>query len=701
MPDKQRENHKIAREPEDLLEIVERIRSVPRVKPSRAFKARMTLYTYVPSLGEQLVSRREARRPERRGLGPEGKWRPAALMSLARIATAVALIIIVAFGVFGALTIAASNSQPGDALYSMKRFKEDLELTFTWGKSDKANKNLTLAQTRLDELDKLITSKKLDPANLLSVASDYSARRGAVEETLQRDGAGIDTQGLASRLKVIKTTEANLEKRLAAAGPTASLSPASGALVTVRDSSGRPTLGGRSLFKAKADVDGQVSLTADPGGKDGAGDLEVYIQLDDRSELLPVFGASFEASSGSISGAVTPRMQALELGQPQLFTLTLTSSDGASMGGKTVRLVDRTGTSSVNGVAGGVSVVTDSDGRCAFTLIKNSLDRVSRIEATVADAPGAELGQVLVVGGLKNGAGGARRGGVSVTSSGPSAGPQNIELDNGLVRISASGSRPGYVVDSVAGIAQPGKAGPLYDPLAVGENGAPADGLRMTGPRITFANADAAGYQVDLETASGLRKSYSVLLAKGNAYAIVRCSLDAPASGALSDQPGAQVEISRLEVPQGATFIVSDGRVSPSVTGSPFSTDLQVGRPYAVVGTDGSPAILACPVDSETYPGGWLVGRSYIAPYVQRQSLDEEPNASFTFLLGTGDARTIDSIKRKSLEGAGRLSAAQEAGQLSTDGFLVDTYPSLEGLRKGKQTLTLSVYKQYENILGR
>jgi hypothetical protein len=697
MPDNKSENHEVAREPEDLLEIVERIRSVPRVKPSRAFRARMTLYTYFPSLGEELVSRRTARRRE--SPGPAERWRPAAL-SMARIATAVALIIIVAFGVFGALTVAASNSQPGDALYSIKRFKEGLELTFTWGKSDRANKNLTLAQTRLDELDRLITSKKLDPADLLAVASDYVARRGAVEEVLQRDGAGVDTRVLASRLKVIKAAEANLEKRLAAAGPTASLAPASGAMVTVRDSSGRPTLGGRSSLKARTDGNGQVSFRADPGGKEGARDLEAYIELGERAEVVPVFPAGFESSNGVFSSAVEPRMQALELGQPQLFTMKLTSADGASMGGRTVRLVDRTGTGSINGVAGEVSVVADRDGTCTFTLTKNSLDRVSRVGATVVDAPGGELGQVLVVGGWKSGAGGASQSGVSVTSSGPPSGPQSIELSNGLVRLSASGSRPGYVVDSVSGLAQPGNAGPLYDPLAVSEGGAPADGLKMTGPRLTFANADAAGYQVDLETPSGLRKSYSVLLAKGNAYAVVRCSIGAPA-GALGGEPGAQVEISRLAVPQGAAFTVSDGRVSPSMTASPYATDFQPARPYAVVGTEGSAAILACPVDSETYPGGWLVNSSYIAPYVQRQSLGEEPDASYAFLLGTGDAGTIDSIKRKSLEGAGRLSAAQEAGALSTDGFLVDTSPSLDGLLKGRQNITLSVYKQYEKILGR
>ncbi len=700
MADNKMEDQNRVREPEDLLEIVQRIRSVSRVRPSRAFKARMTLYTCVPSLGDYLVRRRVS--SERRGLGPEDGKRPAVLLSLARISTAVALIIIVAFGVFGALTIAAANSQPGDALYSIKRFREDLELTFTWDKSGKANKNLTLAQVRLEELDKLITSKKLDPANLLAVASDYSARRGTVEEVLQRDGVGINSQELASRLKVIKTIEANLEKRLAAASPTASLSPASGAMVTIRDSSGRPILvPGRSFFKARADGSGQLSVSADPGGKDGATNLEAYIELDGRAEVLPVFPASLESSSGRLSGAVTPGIRVVELGQPQLFTLTLTSGDGTSVSGRSVRLVDRTGTSSINDVAGGLTLVTDSAGSCAFSLTKTSLEHVSRVTATVIDGSPLELGEVLTVGGLRSTAGGTRRGDVSVTSSGPPAGPQNIELNNGLVRVTASGSHPGYVVDSLTGVSLPGSAGPLYDPLVGGESRTPADGLKMTGPRLTFANADAAGYQLDLETPSGLRKSYEVLLDRGSAYVVVRCTIEAPTgSGALSDDAGASLEVSRLEVAQGGTLYVSDNRMTPNTSGNTTALYFQVGRPYAVV-ADGSQAILACPVDTETYPDGWNLGPTYIAPYLQRRSLGAGSTASMTLLLGTGDTPTIDSFKKQSLEGIGRLTPAREAGRMSSDGFLIETSPSIGGLRKGKQTITLSIYKQYEKVLER
>jgi hypothetical protein len=621
-----------------------------------------------------------------------------------RIAAAVALVLCIAFGVFGALSLAARHSQPGNPLYSLKRFRENLELALTWDKSKKAQKNLALAQTRLSELDYLIGKKKLDPVCLTTVADDYTARRVAVADILRQDGAMPDAQNVASQLRVVDTTAENIEKRLAAAGANAALSPASGARVTVRDASGRPTLdAGKSSVKAKAGASGQISLSADVDGVEGTRNLEAFVELDGRSEVLPVYPAAFESKRGKFSTTVSPRISAIETGRPQLFTLTLTASDGTGLGGKEVRLVDESGTSSINGVAGEVSLFTGHDGSCTFTVTKNSIDHVSSITAKVMNGAAYDLGDVLTVGGLSTVAGNGSPPGVNVRNIGPPAGPQNIELDNGLIRVTAGGGRRGYIVDSITGTAEPGKAGPLYDPLAIDNSGNETANTEVSGPRLAFANGGAAGYLVDLEAPNGLHKSYQVVLAKGQPYVTVTCRIESDEENGRVLNQESSIEISRLEIGQGSELNVSDNKVPSNTSGNPLELIFQVGRPYAVVESGGCRSILAFPVNSETYPSGWSLNRSYIAPVVRSLFAGSQSGASFTFILGTGDSKVMDSLKAQSLRGIQSTPGdeAEQAASDTADGFAIAPNPSIDALRKGKQTLVLSVYKRYQKVLGR
>ncbi|HEY5532551.1 MAG TPA: DUF5667 domain-containing protein, partial [Candidatus Anoxymicrobiaceae bacterium] len=358
MTEKPGTENRNGKEPEDLLAIVERMRSLPRMEPSHAFKVRMLLYSHIPSLGVYVANKREASNIERLILGEDTGKQRGWVASAARVSAAVAVVLLMVFGVFGTLIFAARNSKPGDALYSMKRFGEDFELAFTWSDTGRAQKNLSLALARLSELDYLISRKDLDASEVKSIVSDYGYRTRTVEDMLSRDGSLTDAQGVASQLKVVKTTEKDVEKRLAAAGPQASLAAADNADLTVRDSTGNPSLSGKSTLYTRTDKSGRASFVADLGATK-ADDLEVLIEDDGRTEMLPVYPVDQRPAGGTLKASVTPEASALMIGQPQMFTLTLVSNGDDPVAGRQIRLSDTTGTSYINGSNGDANVVTD------------------------------------------------------------------------------------------------------------------------------------------------------------------------------------------------------------------------------------------------------------------------------------------------------------------------------------------------------
>lgn len=704
MQEREKGSHKEGSGPEEST-LVESIRSMPRIRPGRAFKVRVNLYARFPGLGSYMVARREASRIERSILGTEPPKRAAWLASMGRIATAVAVVLVLALGIFGSLTFAARNSRPGDALYSIKRFREDMELSLTWDRSKKVQKSLALAEARLSELDYLITRNKLDAREVKAVIRDYGERTRAVEDILREDIQLQGAQGVAAQLKVIRTTEKNIERRLAAAGPGASLVRAAGAQVTVRDVSGRQSLdGGKSSIKYRTDADGVVSFDVELSEPGRAKDLEAYIELDGRSEVLPVFSACLRPSNGTLSGTVTPVVPSVVLNRPEMFSLKLASSDASRLAGRSIRLKDASRTSNINGVDGEVTVVTDSAGVCSFTVTKKSLDRVSRISASVlgGSSPGLagpqDLGEVLVVGGLKLPSDGARSSDVSVRAVGPEAGPQSIELNNGLVRVTVSAGRPGQVIESVTGVTNSGRAGPLNDTLR-GED-TPADLIKTSGPRLAFAGNEAAGYEVSFEAHMGqavVSKTYRVTLARGNPYATIDCRVEVSGEPVDTASGAIIADFFRLQIPTGGAVNVSGNDVSAAGDNSSMLS-FQVGAPYAMVDSNGSIEILACPIDSETYPSAWVLGRDSLALRLPENAGRVGADSSVTLLLGITDRQGVKEFTARVMRGVGSSVPPESAGETDGQGFLVTTDPTSRELKKGTRKLTLTIFKEYEKV---
>lgn len=700
MRDKQEEKYDNGTVSEDLLTTAERIRSLPRIRPTRSFKIRMTLYSLIPALGSYMVKKHEASEIERRILGTETRRRPQWAVSAVRVTAAVVVVLILAFGVFGVLTFAARNSKPGDALYSVKLFREDLELAFTWDNAKKAEKSLALAEARLSELEYLIAMNKLDADRVEAVASDYSDRTRVVEDLLRQDKALPGAQNVASQLKLIKLSEKNIERRLAAVGPQAAFAPAEGARVTVYDASGNPVFGdGKSMVKAKAGDRGQVDFVADVDGPQGARNLGALIELDGRSEILPLFGAGAPQSAGTLSAAVLPSPPALTLEQPELFTITLTSSTGGGISDRVLQLKDTTGTSTINGVNGNAEVVTDREGKCPFTVTKKSLDHVSRISATTVDASRQDLGEILVLGGLETvGPPGSAAGTVNVKSYGPASGPQSIELDNGLIRVAVDSDSPGAVIERITRVATGTSAGPLSDPLLGGET--PADGVKTSGPRLAFAGQQSAGYEVTFEFPCGrsaVRKTYMVTLAKGNEYATVKCRV------AVSGAPGEGVDTSPilnicgLAVPTGTEAEISGRKVTAATSTSPTTLNFDVGSTCAVMALNGSQVLLACPIDSDFCPDSWTVAKNSVGLRLPAASGGAGADSTVTAMIGVTDQAGLPVLEARTVHGVGESSQEQGAAQ-STEGFLITTNPAAGELVKGRQRIRVGVYKQYDSL---
>ncbi len=692
-------NNEPTKEPEDLLTIVERMRSLPRIKPTRMFRARMLFFSLFPALGVYFANKHEASIIERSILGTDVRKPRGWVVSAGRIAVGVALVLILAFGAFGTLVFAARNSKPGDALYSVKRFGEGLELAFTWNDTQKAEKSLSLAQARLSELDYLISKKKLDAGEVRSVVNDYSDKTKAVEDLLSQGGAGSDSQELASQLKVIKTNEKNIEKRLAAAGPQATLAAATGAQVTVKDSSGSPTISGRSELKTRAGNNGQVSFIADLSDTRTTGNLEVLVEQDGRSEILPLYPAEARPNTGPITARVTPAAAALAVGQPQLFTLTLFASDGSRTAGRQLRLIDNTGTSSINGAPGEVSLVTDSTGTCTFTLNKESLDHVSRITARLSDSTFEDLGEVLTVGGLLTQGAGRDTTAVRATSIGAASGSQNIELDNGIIKITANGNTTGEVIEGMTGVALAGSTGPVYDPVV---STVQQSLVLSSGPRLTFASPDAAGYEVSFEFPVGnatVRKTYVVALARGNRYATVRCTVEVGGSSGNADTSSI-LGVFNLQAPAGAGVEVSGKKVSLPGSDNPALLDFQAGAPSAVLSSSGFKVVLACPIDAETYPQSWVLGNGYVGLRLPASAGQAGAETSVTALVGISDQQGLAELEAQALRGVGEVTPAQTTA-LPSNGFLVTTNPPVDKLTSGTQRVKLGIFKQYERVFGR
>ncbi|OJY37538.1 MAG: hypothetical protein BGP03_19165 [Pseudonocardia sp. 73-21] len=154
----------------------------PAVEPSVADEPDEDLVPLVRAgrrPGRHTLPRSMSSRPEGR---PRGRARSTArgLSRRALVLGAAALVAVVAAA--GGSIFASRDALPGDALYPVKRVAESAGLAMTFDKSAKAHRQLELATTRLDEVEKLVTTNPAgiaaDPQLVQSAIQDFDSSTG-------------------------------------------------------------------------------------------------------------------------------------------------------------------------------------------------------------------------------------------------------------------------------------------------------------------------------------------------------------------------------------------------------------------------------------------------------------------------------------------------------------------------------------------
>lgn len=99
----------------------------------------------------------------------------------------------------GGTVFASQDSLPGEALYPIKRLAEDIRLAATVNPRSKAEKRLNMAETRLEEINALISRKKDEnqerlfefQKNIEKAASDFDRRiKEAADEAEMLENGG-------------------------------------------------------------------------------------------------------------------------------------------------------------------------------------------------------------------------------------------------------------------------------------------------------------------------------------------------------------------------------------------------------------------------------------------------------------------------------------------------------------------------------
>lgn len=677
-------DHEINRiEPGDL-PIIQRIGSIPRIRPRLLFRIRIFIYTLLPGPAAELVENKP-----RAGDAKARERRPLAIGLRAAAITGLALLF--CFSIFAGLTLMARNSLPGDALYGVKRAREKMELAFTWGETDKARKNLDLAGRRIEELDKLIEADKVTPEKVESVARDFNENTQAVTRILHHDGGLQGAGTIANQLKVVKSEKENVVKRLSAEKPESVLASASGANIMISDGST-----GACIDRGTANESGEFQFEYDPLSDGEPEELEASIELEGRSATLPLWPAEKNGviQSGSITVRVEPVVSCLAVGEPELFTLYLSDANGRGSSGRQLRLRDSTSTSTINGKNSEVCITTDDRGRCQFTVDKTSASRVSRISLRVIDAADPDIGDIIVAGGIQKPVE-SNVDTVNVRSAGTSERLQSIEMSNGILTVSLNGGHPGRIISSVNHSTRSINAGPLDDPEM--RNRAQA-GLTVPtdGPSLLYADEEAAGYQIAFET-DEIRKTYRVALQKGKSYAVVSCGVDHIDDDGTGEESPSLVGISNLQIPTGAMVVVGGNAVDASEFQQSAILGFSAGAPYATCETGSGVVSVTCPIDSDTYPDSWTVSENHVGLNLLESAL-KGTDRSVTTIIALADAGQTEQILSEALQGLGEVEP--ETDGESSDGFLLEVSPDPEALGNGNRQVVVTVYKKYQKVEG-
>lgn len=102
-------------------------------------------------------------------------------------------IIVAVIALGGGTAVAARNSKPGDALYSVKRTVEDTQLNLATTPAQKEKVYTGLVKERLTEVQKLLQEKTVNTKDVDKTLEDFNKDKDELNKLLQHDATSIDT----------------------------------------------------------------------------------------------------------------------------------------------------------------------------------------------------------------------------------------------------------------------------------------------------------------------------------------------------------------------------------------------------------------------------------------------------------------------------------------------------------------------------
>lgn len=377
-----------AGEPEDYLAVVDQIRCIPRVRPRSRFRIKVAIITAL-GLTPRVAG---VERTENRRVAYGTTFRRLAVVSISLVLSVV---------LFMGLSILAQGSNPGDALYFVKRAGEKMQLAFTWNPVEKAEKSLDFADRRLTELNQMVASKNIDPDNIAYLSEECERHQQAASSYAADVADDGKSATLNTHIKEIDRQKSSIkEKIVSTAGASGILEPAFGAAITVKDFSGNAYPGGSDSVSGRTDREGRFAFQVSaPDGLDPA-TLQTVIELDGRREVAPLVASDGRGSTedGSYQIAIENPGTLVPLNQDVQYEAALASTAVMPVAGRTIHVKDLTSSSCINGVPSGATIRTDSEGKCSFTVKKNSEGKVSVITMVLDDGQKRDLGEVLRLG---------------------------------------------------------------------------------------------------------------------------------------------------------------------------------------------------------------------------------------------------------------------------------------------------------------
>jgi|GEM_PF-5273631 len=379
------------REPEELLVIVDQIRLLPRAEPRLRFRAKIAIISLLGLMPSATAT--GAQRSRSNGS------RRAAGAFFERWVGTVALALFIALVSFWSLAGLAVHAGPNDNLYFLKRAGEGLNLSLTWNSYKKAEKSVVFAERRLSELNSLVSKKEIKTDQVVCLAAECERYQQTANSLILENQKNSNMARLDTRIQELEEKKSNLKKIL---------EPAAGARVCVSDASDALSLNGARSISGVTDSEGKFLFTFKNFRPGDAEPLQAAIELDGRTEIVPLVPARGQGVTldGTYAVRLDPSGFMIQLNQDVEYQAFLSSGNFELARGKNLRITDAAGSSLINEVSSGAVIQTDSNGNCAFHVKKMRADKISRIEIEVFDGQWKSLGEVLRLGTLKTGGSG-------------------------------------------------------------------------------------------------------------------------------------------------------------------------------------------------------------------------------------------------------------------------------------------------------